>query len=326
METTSNFNMTQSENTNEPLVSLVVITYNSAKTVLETLDSIKAQTYHNIELIISDDCSKDNTVEIIKGWFNQNRSRFVYTELVMTDINTGVSGNINRGIAKSHGEWIKSIAGDDLLIPTAIEEYVKYVTTSSEKIRMCVCDVEPFMSDGTSVPKNKIEAYNKYLECEKESLEYQKERILRELRFVGPTYFYSRELYDEVGGFLAEYGMCEEWPFVYKVIRGGNRIYTICKKLVLYRISEYSLCNYRDDSGLGSPRLFYSEFKFFFDFPFKDLLRECKYLEAWHYYLYYKTAKCRYDTGNSAFSKLLNRLYVYISPYSYLCKMGLKRK
>ena len=49
-----------------PLVSVVIITYNSEKTIIETLESIKNQTYKNIELIISDDFSKDNTVEICK--------------------------------------------------------------------------------------------------------------------------------------------------------------------------------------------------------------------------------------------------------------------
>ena len=48
-----------------PLVSIVVATYNSAKTVIETLESIKAQTYDNIELIVSDDCSQDNTIDVV---------------------------------------------------------------------------------------------------------------------------------------------------------------------------------------------------------------------------------------------------------------------
>ena len=63
------------EMNNQPLVSVPVITYNSAKFVLETLESIKAQTYQNIELVISDDCSTDNTVQICRDWvdlINQN--------------------------------------------------------------------------------------------------------------------------------------------------------------------------------------------------------------------------------------------------------------
>jgi len=50
------------QNNSLPLVSIVVVTYNSSSTILETLDSIKAQTYRNIELIVSDDHSTDNTI------------------------------------------------------------------------------------------------------------------------------------------------------------------------------------------------------------------------------------------------------------------------
>ncbi|MDR0890977.1 MAG: glycosyltransferase [Endomicrobium sp.] len=53
---------------NNPLVSVCVITYNSSKYVLETLESIKTQTYQNIELIVSDDCSTDDTVEVCENY------------------------------------------------------------------------------------------------------------------------------------------------------------------------------------------------------------------------------------------------------------------
>ena len=92
-----------------PLVSVVVITYNSAQYVLETLNSIKEQSYSNIELIISDDCSKDKTVEICRDWLAKNKEKFVRTELITVEKNTGTSANINRGIKASKGKWIKSI-------------------------------------------------------------------------------------------------------------------------------------------------------------------------------------------------------------------------
>ena len=58
------------------LVTVVVVTYNSSKYVLETLDSIFEQTYKNIELIITDDGSSDNTVELCREWLTHYGDRF----------------------------------------------------------------------------------------------------------------------------------------------------------------------------------------------------------------------------------------------------------
>lgn len=112
----------QSEN---PLVSIIVITYNSAKYVLETLESAKAQTYQNIELIITDDASQDDTVEICKEWLKENKELFVKTELVTVQKNTGISPNCNRGLKLSNGKWLKFIAGDEVIIPA-----ITWISTS----------------------------------------------------------------------------------------------------------------------------------------------------------------------------------------------------
>ena len=117
----------EQEKTNIPLVSVPVVIYNSAKTILETLESIKAQTYPNIELIISDDCSTDNTVALCRDWIDKNKERFIRVEIIVPDHNTGVAGNCNRAYAACEGEWIKSIAGDDLLMPNCILDCTTYV-------------------------------------------------------------------------------------------------------------------------------------------------------------------------------------------------------
>lgn len=81
---------------------------------------------------------------------------------------------------------------------------------------MCVCDVEPFAESG-GVPQTIIDSYNNYFERESEPSEQQRKRVMTSLVFVGPAYFYSRELYEEVGGYTEKYGCAEEWPFVYKI-------------------------------------------------------------------------------------------------------------
>lgn len=117
--------------TEEPLVSIIVITYNSSKYVLETLESAKAQTYKNIELIISDDGSTDETIKICQEWLNTNQHEFVNTELITVEKNTGIPANCNRGVKVAKGEWIKVLAGDDVMLDDAIKKYTKFVKFDS---------------------------------------------------------------------------------------------------------------------------------------------------------------------------------------------------
>ena len=96
------------------LVTIGVLAYNSAKTILETLDSIALQTYDNIELIICDDGSTDNTLVVVKTWLKEHVSNFYRTEIVTVNQNTGTPANCNRLLKHSNGEWLKMIAADDL--------------------------------------------------------------------------------------------------------------------------------------------------------------------------------------------------------------------
>lgn len=318
MENSVSKNKSSSSEVN-PLVSVVVITYNSSATVVETLDSIKDQTYQNIELIISDDKSTDDTVQVCEEWLKENSERFVYSEIVTTEVNTGVSGNLNRGIKASCGEWIKSIAGDDLLIPTAIEEYVKFIYEHTADVKMCVSDVEPFSSTEI-VPQSVKDTYKRYFQYAQEPYEQQYRRVLCQLVFVGPAYFYSRELYNEVNGFSEEYENGEEWPFVYKILKKGYRIYTINKKLICYRVSNTSLCR-SQNNGLGNYRLFLSTYKFFFNYPYNDLKCERRYMEMWHFFLMYKVREFQFKTCNNVFSRVIAKCYKMLSPYVYLKEM-----
>lgn len=305
-----------------PLVSVVVVTYNSSATVIETLESIKAQTYDNIELIITDDCSPDNTVKICKDWLVANKSRFVYTELVTTDHNTGVSGNVNRGILCSHGYWIKCVAGDDMLFPTSIDEYLHFVREISEDITICISDVVPFSTDG-EVPLSVLKFWSQCFKYVQEPYNMQWRRICRELFVVGPGSFFKRDLFDSVGGFSEEYDLGEEWPFYYKVLKTGNRLYAIDKKLVKYRVSSSSLCHSKDSNGLGNYRLFESSYRFFFDFPYHDLLKDRRYIEVFHFSLMYKIKMYQFKSNNCLISRFLAKIFKYISPYGYLKLLNL---
>jgi len=78
-----------------PWVTIIVITYNSSKYIHETLECAKSQTCTNIELIVSDDCSKDTVVDPARNWIDENKERLGRIELITIEKNTGVPAKCN---------------------------------------------------------------------------------------------------------------------------------------------------------------------------------------------------------------------------------------
>lgn len=225
----------------KPLVSVTVITYNSSKTVLETLESIKEQTYQNIELIVSDDCSTDNTVEICRNWIEQNKDRFVRTELLTVDKNTGVAGNCNRAGAACQGEWVKGIAGDDILMPSCVQDCMDYVAEHPDTIFL-FAKVQPFCGDGADrreveIPLN-YDFFNWSIEEQYEYLIFTRNEI------PAPTAFYNKKAIEQLGFEHDErIPMMEDWPKWMNLLKKGVRFHFIDEPLVMYRVSEQSISN-----------------------------------------------------------------------------------
>ena len=226
---------------NNPLVSVPVITYNSSKYVLETLESIKAQTYQNIELVVSDDCSTDNTVEICRKWIDENKERFVRTELITSEKNTGVSANGNRGRKACRGEWIKSIAGDDLLKPNCVEECIKYVIKNPKTIYL-FSRVEVFGENKESVDYITERGFD-YSFFTLSNEEQRKRYLIKGIIPIpAPTAFYNKLKTIELGITNDErIPMLEDAPKWATCIEKGIHFHFIDEELVKYRVSETAL-------------------------------------------------------------------------------------
>ncbi len=117
---------------NSELVSIIVVSYNHEKFIIDCLESIKAQTYENIELILSDDCSPDNTYDLAKKWCDENRDRFSNLIAYRNEKNVGVTANCNRGLSNANGRYIKIFASDDILFPSAISDLVGYLSDNPQ--------------------------------------------------------------------------------------------------------------------------------------------------------------------------------------------------
>lgn len=226
------------ETNNGPLVSVPVKTYNSAKTVLETLESIKAQTYQNIELIISDDCSTDDTVQLCKGWLEKNSNRFARTFLMESPINTGVTANCNRAEKACRGEWIKGIAGDDILFPECIESLIDYVTNNSGAY-IVFGRVETFGPNEELCDSIKT-GYDNNIDLMKSmSVEEQLELVYGGQVPPAPGCIYNRKKFAEAGIKNDErIRNIEDWPRWIIVLNHGIRFWFLDKYIVKYRVGS----------------------------------------------------------------------------------------
>lgn len=112
------------EENNLPLVSVVVPCYNHEKYVKETIESIINQTYKNIELIVIDDGSKDNSVEAIKEMIPACEKRFPRFEFRHRE-NKGLSATLNEMVDWTEGKYFTGCASDDILLPSKISLLVE---------------------------------------------------------------------------------------------------------------------------------------------------------------------------------------------------------
>jgi len=112
------------------LVSVLIGTYNHKNYIFECLNSIKNQTYKNLEIIISDDCSKDETQKVIKNFIKQNRNLNI--KFFMQKKNLNISKNFNFLFKKSKGKYIIFFGGDDVMVKEKIELQLKTLIQNPE--------------------------------------------------------------------------------------------------------------------------------------------------------------------------------------------------
>ena len=236
----------------QPIVTVVVYTYNSSEFVLETLDSIKQQTYQNLMLCISDDCSSDSTVELCTKWIEENKDRFIKTKLLTSDRNTGISANANRAWDACETEYIKDIAGDDLLLPNCIQDYVEYIQDNPDAVVIFGRVKSFYVNHGKK--KWRIDPCHDYGFFELTPQEQYNYLLHKGNHLPAASCFYN--IYK-----LREQGFChderipllEDYPKWIIFARIGIHFYYLNKFTVCYRYDERSL-----SKGLYSPQFFKS--------------------------------------------------------------------
>ncbi len=253
-------------------VSVTVISYNSAETVVDTLNSILNQEYgaENIELIISDDASTDNCVEIIDKWLTAHSQAFLRVNLIKNTINRGVTGNCNIAWKAATCDWIKPIAGDDILMPNCIKDNVEYIT-HHPKCEIVFSKMEWFGSEHKITP----EPYD--LRFFKVDSEKQHDWFKVFSFNIAPSAFFSKSILEKVGYANEEIKTIEDKPLWLNITKKGYKLHFFGKVTVKYRRAEsLSTSNHKyiNSNYLQDLIAINKKYKLpFFKYPVREILR-----------------------------------------------------
>lgn len=198
---------------NEPLVSIITVSYNAEKTIEQTILSVLNQTYKNIEYIIIDGKSTDRTVDIIKRYDD----RISYW---VSEKDEGIYNAMNKGIRISNGVLIGIVNADDFYEANAVEimvsEYIKKGTDANDYI------------------------YYGMLRIWKQGLEFcvrqYHHNFVTETAIQHPTCFVPKVLYDKLGGYDEQYKVCADFDLLNRYKIQGVQFCKVDKIISNFRI------------------------------------------------------------------------------------------
>ncbi|EOV8088228.1 MULTISPECIES: glycosyltransferase family 2 protein [unclassified Providencia] len=163
-------------------ISIITATYNSSKTIIDTILSLEKQTYSNIEYIIVDGASSDNTLDIIKKYSTK-------ISTIISEPDKGIYDALNKGIMASTGDIVGFLHSDDVFAyPNAIEDLVS--TLVNDKSQAIYADLEYVSKENT---ENVVRRWV--------SGSYKHENLKKGWMPPHPTFFMKKELYKEHGVF-----------------------------------------------------------------------------------------------------------------------------
>lgn len=187
----------------KPLITIITAVFNGDTFIEKAIKSVIAQTYTNIEYIIIDGCSTDNTLDIIKKYDGA-------IDYWISEKDNGIYDAFNKGLAKSTGELIGFLNSDDWYEPDGLQKIID--------------EVKPFPA---------IYCGNMNL-CQKDGIliklhKSRPDRLFQTMRIAHPATLVSSQIFDEIGKFSTDYRIAGDYDFFLRAKLRGFEIFTIDK-------------------------------------------------------------------------------------------------
>lgn len=201
-----------------PLVSVIIPNYNYAGYICQAIESVLAQTYENVEVIVVDDESKDNSLEVLSAYGDRIR--------VIAQKNAGVAVARNSGVTNSSGEMVAFLDADDVWLPEKLERQIEKMA-SDERIGLVhgsMTLIDP-SGDVCGEISNGREGW-----VADDLLLFESGTVIG----AGSTALVRREIFDAIGGFDARLSTAADWDLSYRIAT-GHKVGFVSEPLVLYR-------------------------------------------------------------------------------------------
>jgi len=179
-----------------PLVSVICVSFNHASFIEEAIDSVIDQTYKNVELIIVDDCSTDNT----RVQIDHFKEKYPEIKVVFNETNLGNCRSFNIGFRLSKGQFIIDLAADDVLLSDRIATGVEAFENIEDEYGVHFSDAEIIDSDGKLLDHHfKRDSDGKIRKTVPQGYIYP--QLLEGYHICSPTMMFKRSLLEDLGGY-----------------------------------------------------------------------------------------------------------------------------
>lgn len=197
-----------------PLVSIVTPSYNQGRFLKRTIESVLTQTYPNIEYIVIDGGSQDNSLEVLHSYGN----RFHW----ISEPDNGQTDAINKGLSETNGEILAYLNSDDVLAPGAIEKVVRFFHKNPE------CDMVYGKADYIDKEDNVIGCYK--------TAEYSFNRLIEDCMVCQPAAFWRRRIADTIGPFDENLNFTMDYDYWLRIAKSEGNICFLPEKLACSRL------------------------------------------------------------------------------------------
>jgi alpha-1,3-rhamnosyltransferase len=298
------------------LVTVVSPCYNHAQYVIESLESIRAQTYTNLEHIIIDDCSTDNSVSVIEDWIKATGYKCIF---IKHEVNKGISFTLNESIRLAKGEFWTPLATDDYIRPERTEKFVEYLLEHPE-VNMVVTDAISVDERGTEVERAGTLSFLEFYKRFNPKFSWDDFGTYESLlygNYIPGSLMMRRSIFETIG-FFPEHFKLEDWDMWLRVSREGP-IALLNETLTSYR--------WHPGNSVANPKLLNNVLQTFLNQKSYCLANNKAELfnAAYQYYFNQMFSPIKYFSTSMMFLKG-NNVSLFAKSFAGKIKNHLKRK